>query len=30
MPSFAGYAETVRGMQPAIERVNRSQPVAAS
>ena len=29
MPSYEGYAETVRGMREAIERVNRVQPVAA-
>jgi alkanesulfonate monooxygenase SsuD/methylene tetrahydromethanopterin reductase-like flavin-dependent oxidoreductase (luciferase family) len=30
MPSYEGYAETVRGMQQAIERVNRAQPVVAT
>jgi len=29
MASYEGYAETVRGMREAIERVNRVQPVAA-
>jgi hypothetical protein len=29
MPSFEGYAETVRGMGEAIERVNRAQAAAA-